>query len=470
MPVRSALTSQTEDFPGWYQDVLNKAELAEHGPTRGSMVIRPYGFALWEHIQADMDARIKLAGASNVYMPLFIPQAYMDREAEHVEGFSPELAVVTHAGGKDLEQPIAVRPTSETLFGEYMAKWIQSYRDLPLLLNQWCNVVRWELRPRLFLRTSEFLWQEGHTAHVSRESASEYATMILNEVYVPHMETVLGVPVVVGIKPQSERFAGAINTLACEAMMRDGKALQMGTSHEFGQNFAIASGMDFLDARGERRHCWTTSWGTSTRMVGGVIMAHGDDQGLRLPPAIAPVQVVLLQIADETDIARSAHAVAEELRAAGVRVMVDDRTEQSFGRRATEWDIKGVPIRLELGRRDLDENKATLRTRSERQSTSVGLDAVCSWVTKRLDAYQSELLQDAREFQISNTVSVTSVDDAAEAAGQGFARIEWDLLKDGGEQELRAQAVTVRCLARADGSLPGSEHEQGLIAYVARSY
>src|SRR6266545_1102428 len=293
------LTAQADDFPRWYQDVLAKAELADNGPVRGTMVIRPYGYAIWERIQAEVDQRIKACGAANAYFPLFIPESYLQREADHVEGFSPELAVVTHAGGKALDEPVVVRPTSETVIGEYMAKWTQSYRDLPLLLNCWNNVVRWELRPRIFLRTTEFLWQEGHTAHATRDDAAAYATRILREVYEDFMVNDLAVPVLVGRKTGSERFAGAINTLTCEAMMRDGKALQMGTSHELGQNFARAFDIDYLDAEGQTQLAWTTSWGSSTRMVGGLIMAHGDDNGLVVPPRLAPTQVVVLLVKDD---------------------------------------------------------------------------------------------------------------------------------------------------------------------------
>src|SRR4051812_8888220 len=275
------LTPQATDFPRWYQDVVAKAELAENGPVRGTMVIRPWGYAIWERIQREMDDRIKAAGAANAYFPLFIPESYLHREAEHVEGFSPELAVVTHGGGKELEEPIAVRPTSETVINHFFAKWVQSYRDLPLRVNNWSNVVRWELRPRLFLRTTEFLWQEGHTCHATQEDARAYARQILHEVYEDFMVNVLAIPVLTGRKTAGERFAGAINTLACEAMMRDGKALQMGTSHEFGQNFAKVFDVTFLDQSGEQVHAWQTSWGSSTRMVGGLIMTHGDDQGLR---------------------------------------------------------------------------------------------------------------------------------------------------------------------------------------------
>ncbi|NNN03907.1 MAG: proline--tRNA ligase, partial [Acidimicrobiaceae bacterium] len=271
----SVLTPQADDFPRWYQDVVQKAEMADNGPVRGTMVIRPYGYAIWERIQREMDDRIKAAGAQNAYFPLFIPESYLHREAEHVEGFSPELAVVTHAGGSELAEPVVVRPTSETVIGEFMAKWIHSHRDLPLLLNQWANVVRWELRPRLFLRSSEFLWQEGHTAHASAEDASRYATLIHLEVYNDFLEQVLALPSIVGIKPPSERFAGAVNTMTCEGMMRDGKALQLATSHELGQNFARAFNIVFQGDDGESQFCHTTSWGASTRLVGGLIMAHG---------------------------------------------------------------------------------------------------------------------------------------------------------------------------------------------------
>src|SRR3954465_9016112 len=295
------LTPRAEDFPRWYQDLIAKAKLADNGPVRGTMVIRPVGYAIWEHMQAEMDARIKEAGVENAYFPLFIPESYLHREAEHVEGFSPELAVVTHAGGKELAEPIVVRPTSETIFGEFMAKWVDSYRDLPLLLNQWANVVRWELRPRTFLRTTEFLWQEGHTAHATEADAREYARKILHEVYEDFMVDLLALPVVPGRKTKGERFAGATNTMTLEAMMGDGKALQMGTSHELGQNFARAFDIQYLDAEGTQQLAWTTSWGVSTRMVGGLIMCHGDDAGLRIPPRIAGTQVVVLVVRDDAE-------------------------------------------------------------------------------------------------------------------------------------------------------------------------
>src|SRR3954471_268999 len=376
----SVLTSQQDDFPRWYQDVLEKAELAENGPVRGTMVIRPYAYGLWERMQAEVDGRIKATGAENVYLPLFIPQSYLEREAEHVEGFSPELAVVTHAGGKELAEPVVVRPTSETLFGELMGKWVQSHRDLPMLLNQWSNVVRWELRPRLFLRTTEFLWQEGHTAHASEKDASTYARRIHLDVYRDFLQNELAIPVLVGVKRARERFAGATNTMTCEAMMGDGKALQMATSHELGQNFANAFDIGFTDSAGQRQTCWTTSWGASTRMVGGLIMAHGDDAGLRLPPRVAPVQVVVIAVKDDHDITTAAAALVDDLVRAGIRARGDVRTAQGFGRRATEWELKGVPLRVEVGPRDLEAGSVTLVRRDRGDKTSLPLAALASTV------------------------------------------------------------------------------------------
>ncbi len=462
------LTPRAEDFPRWYQDLIAKAELADNGPVRGTMVIRPYGYSIWERMQAEMDVRIKACGAQNAYFPLFIPESYMRREAEHVEGFSPELAVVTHAGGKQLEDPLVVRPTSETVIGEYMAKWTQSYRDLPLLLNSWNNVVRWELRPRLFLRTTEFLWQEGHTAHATHDEARDYARRILHEAYADLMVSVLAIPVVVGRKTARERFAGAINTLACEAMMRDGKALQMGTSHELGQNFATAFGIDYLSDTGQRETAWTTSWGTSTRMVGGLIMVHGDDDGLRLPPALAPVQVVVLAI--KADVAEAAHRVAAELREAGVRVTVDDRTDVPFGRRAVDWELKGVPLRLELGPRDLASGQVTVADRVSGGKQPVALDGVTGAVGSLLADQQRAMLDDARAARDARITGVATVAEAVESCAQGWARLPWSAVGDAGETELAQSAITVRCLTRADGSVPDSDDEPDLVAYVARSY
>jgi prolyl-tRNA synthetase len=464
------LTPQAEDFPRWYQDVLSKAELAENGPARGSMVIRPYGYAIWERMQAEMDARIKACGAKNAYFPLLIPMSYFEREAAHVEGFSPELWVVTHGGGKELEEPLVVRPTSETVIGEYMAKWTQSYRDLPLLLNQWANVLRYELRPRVFLRTSEFLWQEGHTAHVSQDDAAAYARRILHEAYEDFMVRVLALPVVVGRKPPSERFPGAINSMTCEGMMGDGKALQMGTSHELGQNFARMFDIQYLDDTGTQQLAWTTSWGVSTRMVGGLIMGHGDDRGLVVPPELAPIQAVVLLVKDDGDAGDAARKLSAELAGAGVRVELDDRVATGFGRRATDWELKGVPVRIEVGPRDLAEGRVTVVRRDTSDKAPVELGAAAGHVVALLQAVQSDLLARATARREERTVDVGSLDEAVEASATGWARIPWALVEGDGERRLATDAVTVRCLQRADGSVPDDDAEPDLVAYVGRSY
>ncbi|MER7247976.1 proline--tRNA ligase [Kribbella sp. NPDC000426] len=466
---RSVLASQASDYPRWFQDVIAKAELADNGPVRGTMVVRPYGYGIWELLQEAMNHRIKATGAANAYFPLLIPESYLQREAEHVEGFSPELAVVTHAGGKQLEEPAVIRPTSETVIGEYMAKWIQSYRDLPLLLNQWANAVRWELRPRLFLRTTEFLWQEGHTAHATFEEARAYATKILYDVYRDVMVNVLAIPVTPGRKTRRERFAGAINTMTLEAMTGDGKALQMCTSHELGQNFARAFDIDYLSSDGRRELAWTTSWGSTTRMVGGLIMVHGDDAGLRIPPAVAPIQVVVLAVRDET--IEAAQRVAKDLEVAGLRVMVDDRIDQPFGRRAVNWELKGVPIRIELGPRDLAAEVATVvRRLRDSAKTAVNLSELTSTVVDAITADQAHLLEEATARHAARTTAVSTVAEAVEAAASGWASLPYDAVGEEGEDRLAESGVMVRCLQRPDGTLPLDDTEPDLIAYVARSY
>jgi prolyl-tRNA synthetase len=466
---QSALTPQADDFPRWYQDVVAKAEMADNGPVRGTMVIRPYGYAIWERIQSEIDTRIKATGAQNAYFPLFIPESYLSKEADHVEGFSPELAVVTFAGGEQLAEPIVVRPTSETVIGEFMAKWIQSYRDLPLLLNQWANVVRWELRPRLFLRSSEFLWQEGHTAHASYDDAAAYALRIHLEVYDAFLNDVLAVPTYLGIKPPSERFAGAINSMTCEGIMRDGKALQMATSHELGQNFAKAFDIYFQNEDGQAALCHTTSWGASTRLVGGLIMAHGDDNGLIVPPRLAPVQVVVIAVRDEPDVNDACARLVASLKGAGVRVVLD-AGRGSFGRRVTDWEIKGVPLRIEVGPRDLAQGVVSVVRRDNAEKTTLSLDAVANEVPGLLETMQWAMFEDARSRRDAATRDVTSVEEAIEAAQTGFARLDWDLVAGNGEAQLNAQAISVRCLQRSDGSMPSSDLETGLTCLVAKSY
>ncbi|MEU3461826.1 proline--tRNA ligase [Streptomyces sp. NPDC006733] len=464
------LTPQAVDFPRWYQDLVNKAELADNGPVRGTMVIRPYGYALWERMQQEMDARIKDAGAQNAYFPLFIPQSYLTREAEHVEGFAPELAVVTHGGGKELEEPIVVRPTSETIINEYFSKWVQSYRDLPLLINQWANVVRWEMRPRVFLRTTEFLWQEGHTAHATYEDARDYAARIHQDVYADFMVNVLGIDVVLGRKTAKERFAGAINTLTLEGMMGDGKALQMGTSHELGQNFAKAFNTSYLSGEGKQEHVWQTSWGVSTRMVGGLIMSHGDDNGLRVPPRLAAVQVVVVAIKGDDTVVDKVHEIGARLKAAGIRVQVDARTDTPFGRRAVDWELKGVPVRVEVGPRDLENGTAMLARRIAGGKEPVALDALEALIPKILEEDQAQLLRESRERRESRTVDVTTIEEAAEAAATGWARIPWADLGPEGEAKLAQQSVSVRCLIAEDGSVPDADDAPGTLAVVARAY
>lgn len=471
MPKPPVLTPQSVDFPRWYQEVITKAELAENGPVRGTMVIRPYAYAIWERMVAAVDERIKATGAENAYFPLFIPQAYLTKEAEHVEGFSPELAVVTVAGGKELDEPVVVRPTSETVIGEYMSKWVQSYRDLPLLLNQWGNVVRWELRTRLFLRTSEFLWQEGHCAHASRADAHAYAERILRDVYADFMVNELAVPVLLGVKTRRERFAGAINTMACEAMMRDGKALQMGTSHELGQNFARAFDITYLDDAGAEQTCWTTSWGCSTRMVGGMIMCHGDDSGLRVPPRVAGTQVVVIVVRDDDgSVTAAAEQLMADLRAHGLRVRLDAEVGTGFGRRVTDWELRGVPVRVELGPRDVEEGSATVVRRDRSGKTPLPLDRLASELTSLLADIQDGLLAQAREFLEAHLVDAADLEEAIEAGQEGFARIPYRLVGEEGEDRIAEFALTVRCLQTSDGDVPQGEDEPGLMAIIGRSY
>jgi prolyl-tRNA synthetase len=471
MAKMAVLTSQADDFPRWYQDVLAKAELAENGPVRGTIVIRPYGYAIWERVQSEIDQRIKSLGVANAYFPLFIPQSYFRKEAEHVEGFAPELAVVTYGGGKELEEPVVVRPTSETVINVYFAKWIQSHRDLPMLLNQWANVVRWELRPRLFLRGTEFLWQEGHTAHASEDEARAFALRVLDEVYRDFMVEVMAIPVLTGRKTARERFAGAETTWTCEGMMRDAKALQMGTSHELGQNFSRPFDITFLDEDGGQSFAWQTSWGASTRLMGALVMAHGDDAGLRLPPRLAPVQVVVLVARAEEQVGEQAESVGAALAAAGLRVQVDDRVESSFGRRVVDWELKGVPVRVEMGPRDLERGEAVLVRRQRASKEAVPLAALVPAVQRALEETQTAMLEEATSFRSSRTTTVSTVDEAIEACAEGFATLPLPALGHDGEDRANAAGVSVRCLLGADGGPPrAGEPDERLVAVLARAY
>ena len=425
------ITPKGEDYSQWYLDVVLKAELADYGPVKGCMVIRPYGYAIWEAMQADMDRRIKETGHVNAYFPLFIPKSYLEKEKEHVEGFSPECAWVTVGGGEELDEPLAIRPTSEAIICSMYAKWVRSWRDLPVLINQWANVVRWEKVTRPFLRTTEFLWQEGHTLHASEEESEEETLKMLG-VYKSFSEEVLAMPVVAGRKSESEKFAGALRTYAIEALMGDGKALQAGTSHNLGQHFATAYGIEYLDKEQKRALPWSTSWGTSTRMLGGLIMTHGDDSGLVLPPRVAPYQVVIVPIPPRKGdwneaILPKAREVAAALKGDGIRVHLDDRDTQQTGFKYADWEMRGVPLRLELGPKDLEKDQCVLVRRDTREKAFVPLAGLSARVREILDRQQVDLLERARAFVAENTRRVSSYVEFKQvmAESRGFLVAGW---------------------------------------------
>lgn len=407
------LPTRAEDFSAWYNELVLRAELADYSPVRGCMVIRPNGYGIWERMQRQLDDMFKETGHQNAYFPLFIPESFLKKEAQHVEGFAPETAVVTHGGGKQLEEPLVVRPTSETIIYSMFAKWVQSYRDLPLLINQWANVVRWEMRTRLFLRTLEFLWQEGHTAHATEAEAEEETRRMLG-IYRDFMEGWMAMPVITGRKSESEKFAGALRTYSCEAMMQDNKALQAGTSHNLGQNFARAFDLTFQSEAGSLEYAWNTSWGVSTRMIGGLIMTHSDDKGLVTPPLLAPIEVVIVPIyrTDEQrhQVLEAVENLKERLRgwdrrrAARLRVHVDSRDGLKPGAKYYEWELRGVPIRMEIGPRDLEANQAILVRRDNGQKQTVSLDTIGEDIQDILSAMQESLLEAARERRESNSI------------------------------------------------------------------
>ena len=402
-----ALTPRATDFSAWYNELIMKAELADYSPVRGCMVIRPNGYAIWEQMQRALDTMFKETGHQNAYFPLFIPQSFLSREAEHVEGFSPETAVVTHGGGKELEEPLVIRPTSETIIYAMYAKWIQSYRDLPLLINQWANVVRWELRTRLFLRTTEFLWQEGHTAHATEAEAEEETLRMLG-VYRTFMEQWMAMPVVTGRKTDSERFAGALRTYSCEALMQDNKALQAGTSHNLGQNFARAFEVTFQTAAGELDHVWNTSWGVSTRLVGALIMTHGDDNGLVCPPRLAQYQVVIVPIYKTDDerarVLEAGDRVRRALLAAGIRVHLDAREGLKPGAKYYDWEGRGAPLRLEIGPRDVAAGTVMLARRTGGKKESLPVGGIGERLLAEMDRMQHELLDTAMARREAHTI------------------------------------------------------------------
>ncbi|GCE25526.1 proline--tRNA ligase [Dictyobacter alpinus] len=422
------IVDQDDNFSMWYNQVVRKAELAEYAPVRGCMIIRPYGYALWENLQQRIDARFKEHDVQNAYFPLLIPQSFIQKEAEHVEGFAPELAWVTRGGGEELEEPLAIRPTSETIIGYSFAKWIHSYRDLPLLINQWANVMRWEKRTSLFLRTSEFLWQEGHTAHRTLEEAEERTRLML-DVYRAIAEEDAAIPVIAGRKSENEKFAGALRTYSIEALMGDGKALQSATSHNLGDNFARGFDIQFLDADGQRKYCSTTSWGMSTRMIGGLIMVHGDKSGLILPPRLAPYQVVIVPIWRKDKEQEAVNALVnrvEKMLKGKIRVKVD-RSENTPGWKYNEWEMRGVPVRMEIGPRDVQNNNVMLVRRDNRAKEPVPVEALETRLPELLEEIQQALYQRALAFREQNTHSTESYAEFKEiiAGKRGFVRVKW---------------------------------------------
>ena len=466
------ITPQSQDFGRWYIDVVRRAELADYSPVKGCMVIRPYGYAIWELMQQGLDRRFKATGHVNAYFPLFIPESLLMKETEHVEGFAPQVAWVTQGGTEPLEERLVVRPTSETIIGTMYAKWVQSWRDLPILINQWANVVRWEKVTRLFLRTTEFLWQEGHTAHETAEEA-EAETQKMLGVYKEFAETELAMPVVAGQKTESEKFAGAERTYSIEALMRDGRALQAGTSHNLGQNFAKVFDIKFQARDKSVQYVYGTSWGVSTRMIGGVIMTHGDDGGLILPPRIAPYQVVIVPIPRgnwrETVLPR-AQAIRDELVAKGVRVMLDDRDTQTPGWKYNEWELRGVPLRLEIGPKDIEKSQVMLARRDTREKSAAAMDGLAAHIVSMLESIQQALFARALAFRDDHTTHTDSYDEFKQImeGRPGFVVSPW-CGSARCEAEIKAETqATIRNIPFTDGS--GSvEGAQAFSPRVARS-
>jgi prolyl-tRNA synthetase len=472
------LTPMSEDFNEWYTDIIQQAQLADYSPVKGTMVIRPYGYSIWESVQSYLDKKFKKTGHQNAYFPLFIPNSFIQKEAEHVEGFSPELAMVTHAGGKELEEPLVVRPTSETIINHMFAKWIKSYRDLPMLINQWANVVRWEMRTRLFLRTSEFLWQEGHTAHATEEEATDEALKMLN-IYAEFAENAAAVSVVKGIKSANERFAGATRTYSIEAMMKDMKALQAGTSHELGQNFSKAFEIQFSDEENNLKHPYQTSWGVSTRLIGMIIMAHGDDKGLNLPPKLAPYQVVIIPITPNEDssslILESAQKIVNEIDG-DFRVHIDDRDNISPGFKFNEWELKGVPLRLEIGPRDIENNSVVFSRRDGVEGKfNVPISEIKNKVSENLDDIHNNLLESTKIFREENTKHVENYEAliAALNSKPGFVTCYWDENSSDEDRVKQETKATLRCYVLdhdKTGKAVNNENSQGKLAIFSKAY
>ncbi|MBR2376001.1 MAG: proline--tRNA ligase [Clostridia bacterium] len=460
------------DFPQWYTDVVLKTKLVDYGPVKGTMVIRPYGYAIWESIQSELNTRFKKQGVENAYFPLLIPMSYFTKEAEHVEGFAPEVAVVTVAGGETLAEPLAIRPTSETIIGTMCGKWIQSYRDLPMKVNQWCNVMRWEKTTRPFLRTSEFLWQEGHTVHASSEEAQEETLQML-EVYKEFAENCLAIPVMTGRKTEKEKFAGAIATYTMEAMMRDGKSLQAGTSHYMGQNFATAFDIQFLDNDGAHKTAYTTSWGVSTRLIGAIIMTHGDERGLVLPPVVAPIQCVIVPIAARKGgVVEACEALKAELEGAGIRVTLDN-SDNSPGWKFNEWEMKGVPVRIELGPRDIEAGKMLCARRDTLEKTELPLAGAADSVKALLKTVQKDMLEAARKRRDERIVYADDMAGILAGVEAGnFVKAGWCGCRECEDKIKEQTAATARVYAEGESAetcaVCGKKAEHVLV--YARAY
>jgi prolyl-tRNA synthetase len=472
------LTPRSENYSEWYNQVIQRAELADYAPVRGCMVIRPYGWALWENIQEKLDTRFKATGHVNAAFPMLIPMSFLEKEKQHVEGFSPELAVVTHGGGQELEEPLVVRPTSETIIGHMYAKWIKSYRDLPVLINQWANVVRWEMRTRLFLRTLEFYWQEGHTAHATYDEAEE-ETMRMVNTYADFAYNEAAVPVIQGRKSESEKFAGALRSYTIEAMMGDKKALQSGTSHNLAQNFSKAFDIKFSDENNELQYAWTTSWGVSTRFIGAVIMTHGDDQGLVFPPRIAPIQVVIVPIFRSDEEKASVMPVVEKLEKelSAFRIKVDDRTEVTPGFKFNDWEMRGVPLRLEIGPKDVEKQHMMAARRDipgRDGKTIIPLENCAATISSLLEEIQDALLAKATAFRDANIHEPADYDELKTVVESGWAYSHWCGSADCEEKIKDDTKATIRCIPFDQSGEPGKcivcGAEATEKAYIARAY
>jgi prolyl-tRNA synthetase len=467
------LTDQSDDFSRWYTEVVRKAQLADYAPVRGCMVIRPYGYGLWEHMQRLLDDRIKATGHQNAYFPLLIPESLLQLEAEHVEGFAPQVAWVTHGGNEKLEERLAIRPTSEAIIGRMYSRWIESYRDLPILINQWANVMRWEKVTRLFLRTTEFLWQEGHTAHATEQECREEVLRML-EVYREFCETELAIPVVAGRKSLSEKFAGAEMTYSIEALMRDGKALQAGTSHHLGQHFAKVFDITYQDEQGARQYVWQTSWGATTRLIGALVMTHGDDQGLKLPPRVAPIQAVVVPIWRKDAERASVLEFVDRVRAAvgtSVRLHVDARDQYTPGWKYNEYELRGVPVRLEVGPRDVAQGSVLSVRRDTRAKEPIPIDSLGERLPRLLDEVQLSLLEAARTFVRENTAAGSSLADVERhfADRRGYIVLPWPKDDDALEAQIKERTGATLRNIPLDPSPYASLHK-GPVALFARSY